>query len=192
MAPNASTLEEIVRVIETKICRSGEVITRLIVNNMSLTEVDEARLSSTPAEQVESIVAEITAVKSLISETIESSQLYSNSLKKLSLKLADQFRFEETQEVHKNMGALVDGLHSLVTAGELIDQVLKTGNSGLEGWKDLNQGLVRQLSDIEGAYTRRDFVLLADQIEYDLSRTLDEYATTLGKHMDSSSERELP
>lgn len=192
LAPEAATLENVIRVVETKVCRQGQVITRLTVNDMALTEIDEERLSATPANEVGTIEVEITGIRDLIFETIESSRLYAHSLKKMSLRLADQFRFEDTQETHKNMSALIDGLQSLLTAGELINQVFKTEGKSLNGWSDLNQGLVHQLTGMAEAYTRRDFVLLADQIEYDLSRILDDYSTTLSRQLDSSTERELP
>lgn len=192
LVPDAEHLEQVVRGLESTLCRDGEVITRLTVNGLALTEIDEERLAQTPRSEVQDIDVEISNVTDLITETIESSKLFSGSLKDLSLRLADQLRFEETQETHQKMGTLIEGLQSLVTAGTLIDQVLQTGHDKLPGWEELNQGLALQLRGMEGSYSQRDFVLLADQIEYDLSRILDEYSNTLGKKLDTSTASELP
>lgn len=186
------TLEDVVRNIEQRFCRAGEVITRIKVNGLTLSEIDEVRLSQTSADDIQEVEFEIQEVRDLVSETIVSSRLYAGSLKDLSFRLSDMLRFEETPETHRKMTALIDGLQSLTTAGILIDQVLQATGEGLQGWDGLNQGLGRLLSEIEASYTRRDFVSLADQIEYDLTRILDEYTSALGPEMDSSPEGKLP
>lgn len=191
---NCKNLGDLVKEIELRQCTQGHVICKISVNGMSLDEIDEKRFSESTIDEIESLDIQYTAIRSLVTETEVSTMAYAKSLVPIALHVADGFRSNNLNLAHTEFKTLVESLDSLLQANQLILNV--RNQEGLEispAIVEIDQKFVFLLNEILNSYEKRDFILTADVLEYDLTQSLTHLSTileeTIGKPGAEQSEK---
>ncbi len=188
---DCKNLGDLVKEIESRQSSQGHVICQITVNGMSLDEFDEQRFSMSMIEEIKTLDIQYTAVRKLIAETESSTMSYAKSLVSSSLKASELFRSTNLNEAHKLFKTFVESLDSLMQANQLILNVRsQEGLTVSTQHVELDRKFVLLLNDIFNAYEKRDFILTADILEYDLTQALLELSNIFKESLGDRTDRE--
>jgi len=186
---NCQTLGEVVVELEKKMRAQGRVVCNISVNGMRLSEADEHRLGGTSLHELRHVELEIEEPRELVLSTLHSQIQLSGELQRLSLSAAETFRGLDLNPAQAVLISLLDGCRWF-TDGLV---ALKSAPSSLielpfapSQW-DLSEAEFRRvMSEILAAVERRDYILLADLLEYDLGNALDRWRGLLTQITENS------
>lgn len=176
------TLGEVVSELEKKVKARGRVVCNISVNGMRLNETDELRLATTSVAELKDIEFETEDPAELIQSTLHSQAQMAAEISRVSLVAAEAFRRLDLNPAQNLLISLLDGCRWF-TDGLV---ALKSAPSGLmklpfddSQWSLAESEFRRVISEILAAVERRDYVLIADLLEYDLGNSLDRWRALL-------------
>lgn len=181
------SLGEVFKQIELDLQKQGQIVCRFMVNGLTLAEEDEARFSSFKLNDVEMIEVESESPNLLLTKVIANWISSLPNMIEKSDRLANEIRLKGMDnhislfvDLVDSCQFLVDSLISLRTLCREIDFVSS------ESWKKNETQMAQTISETLNAFQKKDFVLLADIIEYDLGHCLQSWLETmkeLGHHV---------
>jgi hypothetical protein len=176
------TLGEVVSELEKKVKAQGRVVCTISVNGMRLNETDEQRLAATSVAELKNIEFETEDPAELMRSTLHSQAQMAAEISRVSLLAAEAFRRLDLNPAQNLLISLLDGCRWF-TDGLV---ALKSAPSGLlkfpfdeNQWSLAESEFRRVVSEILAAVERRDYVLIADLLEYDLGNSLDRWRALL-------------
>jgi hypothetical protein len=164
---NCLSLNDIIEGIQDRLRESGEVLCEVRINGMALTETDEDRFAESPLSEIRELAVKSSEVPNLIRDAQSSILDYLNEMMRVSLKVSEHFRDGRMEEAHAAFHALIDAAHWLM---EMIEQFNKT-NPVSEA--DAEAQLLAVSQELLSVYQKKDYVLVADILEYDWTSTLE-------------------
>jgi hypothetical protein len=176
----AVDLNALIKRIEVFVSKKDEFITQVAVNGMNLTETDESKFSLTPFTDIQTLTIVTSTLRHMLLEAIKSSVALCEPLQRLCIDTADQLRSEKLYEAHRSFEMLVNEIENLVDACQLVEEVTKTkgyqrSDARILFYKKFNALMIEVLA----SYEKRDFILTADQLEYELTQVLTELSAHL-------------
>lgn len=183
---DCQNLGEVIGKLERIQWQLGHVICEVHVNGMFLNEQDENRLSPTNTAEIDTLEVKTRPPEELIKETVDSVYIWLPKVKEASLKVADELRQGRVAEGLRRMKDIFDGCHWLSDALGLLKSVLFVESQSLTGasltaWTECELSFSNTVKEIMEAFEGRDYVLLADVLEYELSNTLDKWLELFNK-----------
>lgn len=179
-------IADLVRKIKTARFEPGELIVSLIVDGESMDVATlEAQGNPMPASQVGSV--EIVTVKRPFEKAAELLRGMGEYLGRLSdgmAGMADKFRIGDEEEANTNLGKALDGLGVFTDLVETVKSLSRTDLSTVVDETGESLGakegrLLNALKDMEGAQVNKDWVLVADILEYDVGPLIREWRALL-------------
>lgn len=176
-----STLGEILKSLERDFFHRGQVVCEIIVNGMLLKEADEGRLSLAKAHEIESLSLKTSPIAPLLKEAALSTSGYVIQLKDVSVKNSEQFRLEDIGQAHVLFSAVIDGADSLLEMVKHIRNVASNLDHGPvpAQWDAVEYKFIQVLRGLVKAFQNRDFILVADLLEYEWTTALESWVTLL-------------
>lgn len=169
------SLTELVSKIEGELKTEQTFVTKVIVNGLPLTEMEEGRYAQSQLAEIQLLEVEVSKVDEILDEAIRSSVLLGSSLQGLAVQTADLMRSDDLHEAHKSFTFLLNEVENLITAYQLVEEVLKVRGEKLKtGPHVFMKRFNNLLGDLLSSYQKRDFILTADQLEYELTKCLSE------------------
>lgn len=179
---NCQSLGEIISSLESYYSKDGYVICRVQVNGMPFNESDEQKFSGSHLGEISNIQLDIDSIKNLLLETQLSTFEYANSIREHSLVVAELFRGQDLNAAHTEFKVLVEAVDSLFGAHQLMYNVMQQQNQDLgAGLAEFDMKSTQLLGEILSAYEKRDFILTADLLEYELTEILENYVSRIGE-----------
>jgi len=177
-----ATLREIISEIESDFSRRGEVICEIHVNGVRLDEADESRFASSPSAEIRSLEVRGDRPDALIGDALGSALQLLPQLEQSCVSTAEKFRGPSIVEAQKGFTETLDGCQWLI---ETMMHV-RGASSGIgdpiprtDLWLDADQAIARVVKEVSAAYMSRDFVLVADLLEYELTGALAVWRTVV-------------
>ena len=178
----AHSLGDVFRQAEAQIQELGEIVCRFSVNGLSLTEEDETKFSNFMLGEVDLLEIESESPDKLLSEVIENWVTSLPALIKKSDQLSQTLRQEGIEnhvgqfvEIVDSCQFLVESLISLRTLCQSYPFV----DSGK--WKENETLSAKAIQQALVCFETKDFVLLADVLEYDLAHGLQSWLEALSE-----------
>lgn len=177
---NTASLNNIISKLDELSKGKNLFITRISVNGMNFSEIDEARYSTTTLDEISSISVEACRLEDMLCETIESSIALSDNLHNVAIVAADHLRAGELVEAHRAFKLLMTEIENLFVAYQLAFEVLRDRGHQLKtGPSSYLSQFNIILNSLLSSYEKRDFILTADQLEYDLTKALKDFSSNL-------------
>lgn len=179
-------LASLVEKIRTARFEPGELIVSLTVDGE---RVDVGALEKegdpTPVSQISSV--EIVTIRKPLEKAAELLRGMGEYLGRLSEGaggVADKFRIGNEEEANTLLGKALDGLGVFTDLVETVKNLSKTdlsliADEGGESFAAKEERLLKALKDMEGAQINKDWVLVADILEYDVAPLVGEWRRLL-------------
>lgn len=184
-------LGEVFRLLEKQVQAAGEIICRFSVNGLSLSEDDEKRFAGFGINEVQLLEVESQAPQILLLEVIGN---WIESLPRLIKKsddLSQAIRFEGIENHMAQFVDVVDSCQFLVESLNSLRVLCKDYDFvKAKGWQNCEEMTARAISEALSSFEKKDLVLLADVLEYDLGHCLQnwlEAITELKEHVQSAN-----
>lgn len=168
---DGATLENFITHLEADLEKDGMVLCRVSIDGLPLGESDEARLSSIQLAGVSQIDIDIENSQDICGRVLQGWLETIPWLQDESGKLAEKFRFEGAEGQLKGFAELIDSCSFLVQSLVSLRQQLGILEVE-EQWCLAEKNLREMVNEVLLAFEKRDFVLLADLLEYDFCTTL--------------------
>lgn len=205
------SLREAIDRLEADFAKKGEVICEISINGVRLSEEDETNLAFSEFTGVEEIVVKTSRPFELIQEAATSATTFMTRLEAISLEASEAFRQEELDPAYKLFFSTADGLSSLIEMLVSIRRVIfqqaippqVVGPHRVldeNRWQLAEESFLDTTQELLEAFQRRDFILVADILEYDVPVSLRNWMDILalpqseegllGQHSNSSKEQD--
>ncbi|MBK8203895.1 MAG: hypothetical protein IPK68_16795 [Bdellovibrionales bacterium] len=177
------SLSEVIKVIEGYFWRRGEVICDIRVNGMFMDGKDEIRFASEKVENLESIEVKSQRPLDLLAETLRSVSEYLPRVRESAIIVAERFQQGSNEEAHRLCLKVLDSCRWLSDWLFLVKK--SCGNwadvkVSEDLWRRAELTFTNVLRDLCSAYENKDFVALADILEYELSNSLEQWLELVG------------
>lgn len=174
-------LKDLITRLEDKFWPLGHVITSVKVNGMWLSEADEVKFSYEGLQFVESLEVQLSEPQLLLRETTQSYLELIPRLKELTFTCAERFRKHEIEQASPQFLDIIEGCRWLTDALYLLrTQVSQWKPISPEGdWRKAEESYTQILKQILSSFESKDYVLLSDLLEYELTNRLDHWQMLL-------------
>lgn len=178
--PSANNLGDVLGFVSEEITKNGEVLCEVRVNDVLLSEDEEQKYSCTPISEITSLDIKASTPQSLLEGSLQGCRDYLERLAGAFEKTADLFRGEHLHKAHDFYGQCIDGADwfvQLVTHYKVVYQSLR-GPVSID-WLQAEVQLMEVLNEVLGAYEKKDYILLADLLEYEVTTVINTWRALL-------------
>lgn len=179
MFQREGTLKGVIAAIESDLYQTGRVVCKITVNGMSLSPEDEIKFEGAGRNDVSEIEVASQSLVKLIGESRASLSKYFTQLKEASLKAAEAMRAGVSQDASDIIRAIIEGTS---WATDMLNQI-RAVDPGLskvqKEWIAAEAQFIRVSRELLTAFERSDSVLLADNLEYEWSESIDQWLKVL-------------
>jgi hypothetical protein len=172
-------LGQLMKALEQEFSKKGQVICQFKLNGMSLTEADEQRLANIGLGEVEIIEIDSESPDALMFGLLDNWTLELPKLIENAEALAKSIKFEGIEGKLKAFVELLDTCQFLMDSLMSLERVVTDFQSrqiqspiGLEPWLLAEKVTADAIGEALKAFEKKDFVLLAEVLEYDLPHSL--------------------
>ena len=186
---------DVIRRLETMAASRGEVICEIRVNGHLLNELEEADLTGdgemkNPSAGLQSLSIRCDRPQHLILQALRSTQAFIPLLVKASLDTSRRFREGDVAAGNTQLNEALEGcqwfvetIHHARGAASGIGE----GIEGIERWHAAERMLSEVLTELTTTFDRKDFTVVSDILEYDLTAALEMWAPVLTYEADRRS-----
>lgn len=179
--PQAQTLSEVIGELEAKFQLKGEVICEIQVNGVAIDEEDEVRLAETPVTDIESLIICSSEPARLVDQALNSCREFVPHVKDACVRTSEKFRGNDAASAQSQFVETMEGCYWLVDTLRHIRGASNKSDSiqNLDQWTNHEQKMAQVVREVVVAYEAKDFVLVADLLEYELSEAVSSWETVL-------------
>jgi len=176
-----NNLGGLIRAIEKKCSDAGEVVCEIRVNGMLLDEEDESKFAATEISKIDNLTVKVSAVANLIDDAVTALNEYLPEMVRLSVLTSEKFRADQIESAHRSLESITQGSRWLV---EMFAQLRRNRIIQVKGlpeaqWSRSESELLKVTRELVKAFETKDYVLLADVLEYDWVTALQTWQTLL-------------
>ncbi len=182
------TLSEMITALEVEMSASGEVICEIAINDMPLTEDDEMKFGPMDLSDVTSVSIVTNRPVELVNDALKSAAGLVPRLEQSALTTAELLRAGEAERAHHGFNETVAGCQWLVETlmhvrgasagmGQALANTVK--------WSESEQLIGRVVDEVSQAQARKDTILVADLLEYEMTAALQSWKTTIQGELDA-------
>jgi len=178
--PNAQNLGEVIVLLSKTVEENGEVICEIRVNDFLLNESDEDRFKSTPVSEIQQVDVKASTPTALLQDSLYDCREYLDRLITAYEKTSELFRKENLNKAHEFYRSCINGSDwfvQLLTHYKIVHQSVYGSLPG--DWLDREVRLMEVLNEVLATYEKKDFILLADLLEYEMTTVLQDWRRTL-------------
>lgn len=175
-------LKEIISRLERDFSARGEVICEIRVNGLVLHESDETKFAASPLGEINSLAIASERPEDLIRDAMVSALDYIPRIRTACDTVSELFRGSDIRKAQTRFTDVLDGCKWLVdTITSLRGAAQGIGRPILlrDRWLLAENRFSEVVTQILGAHQRRDNVLTADLVEYELGNVLEQWSDVL-------------
>jgi hypothetical protein len=180
--PESTCLGDLVESASKKARENGEFVCAISVNDLNLNEDQENKFKATPIGEIRAFAIKTQNLNVLLDQSIEEARVFLGQLIKSIDKAAEIFRTDDLYRAHQFYRTCIDGTQlfvEMVTHYKVAHQ--KNFGSPLESWSGFEQKLAEGLRQVLEAYRQKNYILVADLLEYEVSQILLDWQKKLSK-----------
>lgn len=179
--PQAKTLREIIGHLEEKFQLKGEVICEIQVNGLSISEEDELRLAETPVTEIDSLIICSSEPTQLVTQALGSCREFVPHVKEACVRASEKFRSTDLSSAQNQFIETMEGCYWLVDTLKHIRGASRdpVQIKNLDQWTSNEQKMAQIVREVVVAYEAKDYVLVADLLEYELSEAVGAWQSVL-------------
>lgn len=189
---DCSTVGEVIHRLESLAAEKGEVICEIGVNGQLLDEAEEARLAddpmkTNPRSAIRSLSIRSDRPEHLIGQALRSTLSFIPLLARASVDTSQRFRegdvhagSEQLSEALEGCQWFVETIHHARGAASGIGAAVQH----IERWHQAEKMLFNVIGELTATFDRKDYVLAADLLEYELTAALEMWIPVLSSEAD--------
>ncbi len=176
---SVSNMNELYEKLMVEFKTQGSFVTEIFLNGERLSEEDLQNKGDVPIKDIDKLELVIRTLQEITLNNINNAMDYLDKLIPGVNKASELFRTKNAEEANKFYVGCIDGLAWLQ---EVIDNVkivlreelekLDLGSSSIEDYQKQLLSLTKEINDTQ---SKKDWVMLADLLEYELSPYLEEW-----------------
>ncbi|MGE0632064.1 MAG: hypothetical protein AB7O96_06630 [Pseudobdellovibrionaceae bacterium] len=169
----ASNFGDLLKLLEREFQKKGEVICKVKLNGIELTDEEETQKVGTTISNVCALEVVVAHPSDLLVDLLSFWAGRLPQLEEQTRKTADKIRFDGLDVSFQQFVNVVENCQELVRSLVPAKAILLANGILQEGqWTRAENSLWSTLSEIFRAFETKDFVLLSDLMEYDLGNAL--------------------
>jgi len=168
--PSALSLKNVLDQVTQQVEEAGEVVCEIRVNGIILSELEEGRFAENPREEIQSLSIKSQNPMKLLDESIEGCSDYIGKILTAIEKASFLFRTTDVAgatDYHAKCIEATEHFVEMITYFKIAYQSLKGGLP--PSWLNLEKSMLSSFTQILDAYENKNYILVADLLEYDLS-----------------------
>lgn len=175
---HCENLSDLINEVESFYLKEQQLVCEIRINGMLLDEEDEKRFAETPLSDVRELSVSLSHLSDLLRDVQSAFKECIPSLQETILKCSEYFRLGEHEKAQNLFSATLEGCQWLV---DTIHHVRKATShaSGeifpVAKWTAVEKEFTQSLRQILLSFQSRDYALLADVLEYELTTILDSW-----------------
>jgi len=178
--PHIQTLGELITVTSDKAREQGEFVCAVQVNGLVLNEEQETNFDKTPMKEVKKFAIRMQTLKILLDESLVQCAYFLGQLTMSLENAAQMFRAEDLTAAHKFYRTCIDGAQLFI---EMMTHYKIAYQNSFgpcpESWTSSEVRMAGVLRQILEAYRQKNYILVADLLEYELSPILSQWRMDL-------------
>ncbi len=177
-------LKSLIQRINEESWKSGQVICEIRLNGRFLSEEEEIELGEMSVEEIQTLEVTTQSTDELIKNSVQSYLQLIPQIKKAAIDCSEDFREYKMKEGQTLFTDVLDGCRWMTDALFLLKNSMKEWDGFLElgpEWAHLESQYSNVVNELVQAYESNDTLLLADVLEYELSNSLDGWASVFVK-----------
>lgn len=175
-----SNLKYIITHYEEEFQKMGEVICRIHVNELHLSEDDEARLQNTPISEIKSLAVVTENPTDLFNDVLKYWKLHIPALITSADHLSQSLRFKSIDQSAVELSKFIDQCHLLVNSLNSISSLCQHRAITLPSqWSSSEFKLWKAFNELLDTFNNKNTTIMADIIEYDLGDSLQTWLEVL-------------
>lgn len=175
--PECQNVSEIIHRLENQAAIQGQVVCEIWINEMRILEDDEIQMGKCLTNEISQLAIVMSPTNSVVDGTLEAILDYLPRLQKGAESVSDQLRGVKEGFSYTVFLQVVEGsrwiVESLMRAGRVLP--LHEWTDVQAKWKFAEKRLEEVVKDLLQAFEKRDFVLLADLLEYELTTIIQDW-----------------
>lgn len=175
-------LRELILQVENHYSEKNQLVCEIQVNGMTLEEEDEIRFAETTLQEIKEFSVKTGPLSELIGDVAQAFSECIPSVQDTAVHTAECFRSADHKKAHASFAAVLEGCQWLVDTLVYARQASLKEASPFSAcfvddrWGAAEKSFSRMLRQIMVAFEKKDFVLLADLLEYELTTILEEWS----------------
>lgn len=175
-------LDHIIRHYEAEFEQRGEVICRIRLNDLNLSEDDEMRFRDTPLSKIQSLEVDTENPFQLFREVLTYWKAHLPSLINSADRLSQNLRFKSLDKSAYDLSQFIDQSHLLVNSLNSISSLCQHRAITLpELWSPSELKLWMAFNELLDSFNEKNTSVMADTIEYDLADSLQTWLEVLSE-----------
>lgn len=158
-------------------------VTKIRLNGEELSENDIQAKGNLPVQEIEELELSILSMPEIALNNINNAMEYLNKLIPAVTESSELFRTKSAEEANQHFIECIEGLTWFQEVIEIITIALKeeleSPNPEHKNISKLQQKMLQLVKDISDSQEKKDWVMLADLLEYELTPVLEEWASIL-------------
>jgi len=185
---SCQNVAETFRYLEDQFAKVGDVVCEIHMDGLRLDEYEQARLATVPLGQVRAIEVYSSSPYLLVEEAAESTRDLCLSIAKRAITCADSFRAGEINKACETFFPITTQIEQVVESILNIRRILPLSleltaspfkEIPTDTWDQAEAVFLDTSRELFSAFQKRDFISVADVMEYDLGNVLQEWARLL-------------
>ena len=178
--PPQTELDSIIRYYETEFEKKGQVICRIRINDLNLSEEDETRLRTTPLHKIDSLEVDTEDPLQLFDEVLNYWRAQIPHLIDAADRLSQNLRFKALEQTANELSQFIDQSHLLVNSLNSIGLLCQHQGLPLPvQWQPTELKLWKAFNELLDSFNDKNTTVMAETIEYDLADALQTWLEVL-------------
>lgn len=166
--------------IEMDLQAQGRVVCRYILNGMDLSEADESKFAEIELKDVKTLEYLAEKKSSLVGQVLEAWSQAIPEMMISSEKLCQRMRFQGPKGIFKDLHDLLENVEFLISSLSALKTMAgEEMCHSVPKWQETELNSKKTVQESLQAVEKKDFVLLADILEYDLNNVLQAWSECL-------------
>jgi hypothetical protein len=179
---DCETVRDVITFLEAQAAARGEVICEIRLNGHLLQEEDETRYANDPRSAIRALSIRCDRPEHLIGQALKSAISFIPLLTHATTETAKLFREGEINKASEQFNEALQGCQWFV---ETVHHArgaasgMGTAVSSAERWHEAEKLLFKVVRELTETFDRKDYVLTADVLEYELTAALEMWQPVL-------------
>ncbi len=179
---STTELNRIIQYFEEKFQKMGEVICRISLNDLILSEDDEKRFWSTPLSEIKSLAVDTENPTQLFKDVLQYWLVHLPTLINASDKLSQSLKFKSLDQSAVELSQFIDQCHLLVNSLNSISALCQHRSFMLPAdWNSSELKLWKAFNELLEYFNNKNTRTMAEIIEYDLADALQNWYEVLSQ-----------
>lgn len=171
--------KDLIGKLETQVRSAGKVICTIVLNGIKLSEADEVRFADAKISEIESIEIAVEGTEALVSDTLVTLRDTLTRIQMRTVRIADLIRDNPTGPAQFEFAGLMEQTQFLTEALAALKPRARLLGESANLWAKAEKGTQAMIRELLQAFSRNDFVLVADVLEYELFNLLGQWIEVL-------------